>query len=406
MQRRVLLRIMMAAVLGSCGIKEQSAKGLKITVVGAGIVGASIAWHLARAGALVTIIDAIGPASHASRGTFAWINASWAKQPRHYHALSQEGVSGWGSLQEELSLPIRWGGSLEWFSNPERDRKLLDQIAEQVDWGESARMVNADELAVMEPNVNFHGALLAAFSGNDGAIDPVRATNALLDAAVNMGAVLRTPCKLLDISLSGNRLHSVETSLGTIPADRVVLATGADPATPKIIAGVDVPQRSTPGIIAITAPMPKLLNRIIVASGIHLHQREDGRIVMGEQDGAPDDQAHDMRLEGRPNTFPSPDMAVQHAARMLSIATKYVPGMAGVNVDDVFIGWRPLPLDGHPVLGFSPERRDVYLAIMHSGVTLAPIAGQLTAHEVINDIVVERLEAFRPGRDFETVKRY
>ena len=48
---------------------------------------------------------------------------------------------------------------------------------------------------------------------------------------------------------------------------------------------------------------------------------------------------------------------------MLTAAEKYLPAIDGADIDDVFIGWRPLPLDGHPVLGVNPERPDVYLAV-------------------------------------------
>ena len=65
--------------------------------------------HLERQGADVTLIDQAGPATHASRGTFAWINATWAKQPRHYHRISQQGVANWHTLARELDIPVRWG---------------------------------------------------------------------------------------------------------------------------------------------------------------------------------------------------------------------------------------------------------------------------------------------------------
>ena len=80
--------------------------------------------------------------------------------------------------------------------------------------------------------------------------------------------------------------------------------------------------------------------------------------------------------------------------------------VADVGIEDVRIGWRPLPIDGHPVLGTSPARPDVYLAIMHSGVTLAPIVGQLAAHELTADTPVERLDEYRPDRSFKLIKRY
>ncbi len=377
-----------------------------MVVAGAGIVGASIAYHLAKAGASVTVIDKEGPATHASRGTFAWINATYAKQPRHYHNLSQQSVASWHSLQQGLGLPVRWGGSLEWFTTVERQKKLTAQIAEQASWDEDARMLSAAEVTQREPHIDFGDAQQIAYSGNDGAVDPVLATRKLLAAAMEMGAVVRYPCELTDVSYVGGHLRSVHTSLGEIKADHLVLAAGANSDLVKKIARVEIPQRTTPGIIAITAPMDRILNGIIAAPGAHMHQRDDGRIVLGEQSGAPANDAHRMRLEGRPNAFPNETISNEHFGRMLAIAQQFAPAISTAKMESVYIGWRPLPLDGHPVLGAVQDRPGVYLAIMHSGVSLAPVVGQLATQEIISGNPVAQLAPYRPNRKFEYIKRY
>lgn len=377
-----------------------------MVVAGAGIIGASIAYHLAKAGATVTVIDKAGPATHASRGTFAWINATWAKQPQHYHALNQDGLADWKRLQQQLDLPIRWAGSLEWFDSPARQQQLALQIDEQQAWGEPARMIDSVELTTLEPNLRLDAVASAAYSPNDGAVDPVLATRALLSAAEQHGARIRYPVELQSVAMAGGRLRSIATSAGAINAARLVLATGAAPDASSKFAGIDVPQRSTPGVIAITEPVAPILHRVVSAPGIHLHQRDDGRFVLGEQDGAPDNVAHATRLKNRPNDFPSPELGAQHGNRLLLAARRVVPALEAAKIDSVFIGWRPLPLDGHPVLGFSPTRPDVYLAVMHSGVSLAPIVGQLAAHELTGGDLVPQLEPFRPTRDFQSIRRY
>jgi glycine/D-amino acid oxidase-like deaminating enzyme len=406
MDRRTLLKLAAAATVTAATNSQATGKGLRVVVAGAGIVGASIAYQLAKAGASVTVIDKEGPATHASRGTFAWINATYAKQPRDYHRMAQQSVASWHSLHQELDLPVRWGGSLEWFSSAERQQKLAAQIAEQAQWGEDARMLDASLFTTLEPHVDFGAATTIAFSGNDGTVDPVVATHKLLAAAVDMGAVVRYPCELTDVSMAGGRLRKVQTSLGDIAADRLVLATGANPDLDEKIALLEIPQRTTPGIIAITQPMDPVLNHIIAAPGAHMHQRDDGRIVIGEQAGAPDNDAHRMRLAGRPNAFPSDVISGEHFARMLEIARQFAPSIAGAKMENVYIGWRPLPLDGHPVLGASANRPDVYLAQMHSGVTLAPVVGQLATQEIVSGEINSQLAAYRPGRKFVNIKRY
>jgi len=406
MDRRTLLKLLAASALTGCQSREESATPLRVVVAGAGIIGASIAYQLAKAGAAVTVIDRQGPATHASRASFAWINATWAKQPRSYHAFSQQGVAAWHELQRELDLPVRWGGSLEWFDTAARTQQLAAQIAEQAAWGEPARMLGAAEFAVLEPGVQLAADARVAFSPNDGAVDPIRATEILLAGAAQFGATLRFPCDLTDVVLRNGRLVSAETSCGSLPADRLVLATGAAEHLPRDVAAIDIPQRSRPGITAITEPAPRRLQHILSAPGVHMHQRDDGRIVLGEQDGPPQNEAHALRLAARPNDFPDPIIAQQHAARMLAVAEQFSPGIAQLKVEHVFIGWRPLPLDGHPVIGASPERPDVYLAIMHSGVTLAPLVGQLAAAEIMPGTRLPELDDYRPEREFENISRY
>ena len=377
----------------------------KVLVVGAGILGASIGYHLSLEEVEVTIIDMQSPASHASLATFAWINASWAKQPQAYHTLNQQSVSYWHELSNQIGVPIKWGGSLEWFESSDRQEKLGLQIREQIGWGEAAEILSVASAKILEPNAIFMGADNVAYSANDGAVDPSQATKKLLSAAQANGAKVIYPCKLNSIAktLDG---EFADTTCGSIPFDQIVLAVGAASKTIASIAKLNIPQRSTPGIIVVTEPTEPLLNRIIVAPGVHIHQRFDGRIVVGEQAGAPKTSAHNLRLKGRPNQYPSQVLAQDHAQRILDLAIKYVPRLTNVKADEILIGWRPLPLDGHPVLGYSSEEPSVYIAVSHSGITLAPIIGRLVAKELIEKRPLEVLNAYRPNRDFVTVVRY
>ncbi len=377
----------------------------RVAVVGAGIIGASIAFHCAKAGAKVTVLERGQIAGRASRGTFAWLNATWAKQPRHYHRFSQLAMSAWQELEAELDIPVKWGGSLEWFADSERQATLRQQIAEQVEWGEPARMVPPGELAELEPTVDFGSTPDAALSPNDGAVDPVLATQQMLSAAAALGAEIVTDCEVQGVERREG-VTALATSCGEIETDSYVLATGAAQESIKTLAGLDLPQRSTPGVIVVTKPTEPLLNRILVAPGVHIHQRLDGRLVLGEQDGAPETAAHAARLAGRPNRFPNRELAEQHADRILAIARAYLPALPVLEIEDVYIGWRPLPLDGHPAVGFLPARPEAYIAIAHSGVTLAPLLGRLAAQEIVEDTEASVLAPYRPDRTLNEIRRY
>lgn len=397
MDRRQFLQLLAATAVAG---KARADPALRVVVAGAGIIGASIAWHLAKAGARVTVIDREGPATHASRGSFAWINATWSKQPQRYHRLNQAGVEGWRALESELELPVRWGGSLEGVADAAVEAALSTRVAEQRAWGERTRLVDRAELAVLEPNVDFGALRQVVFSGNDGATDPVAATHAFFNAATALGAKLEYPCELTGVALSNGRVSAVQTTRGDIAADRLVLATGAAADAARRFADWDLPQRNAPGLTAITAPMPRLVERVLWLPGVHLHQRTDGRLVIGEEAGPPANEAHAARLAGQPNAFPTREIALEHALRMRAAVVKYVPRLGPLIFEDVRICHRPMPLDGYPVLGASPSRPGVYLAVTHSGVTLAPVVGALVAQEIVGESPAEALKDFRPDRRF------
>ena len=411
-QRRQFNRWLVSASLIPMAGKVLALEALRpkarVAVVGAGIVGSAITYHLAKRGLDVTLLDRNAVASASSHGTFAWINASWAKQPESYHALNQMGVDAWHRLQQALNLPIKWGGSLEWFAAAERQDRLSRDVQEQQAWGEPAKMLTQLEASALEPRVAFGGAGHVALSPRDGALDPVLISQLLVNAAKSHGARVIEHCEVLgvDETAEDQRQKILGTSCGDIAVDRLVLATGADPSAIQTFAGFDLPQRSTPGVIVITQPMPPVLSHIVVAPGIHIHQRLDGRLVLGEQEGAPENAAHKLRLTARPTRFPNAATASQHAQRLITLASEYVTGLPEVSAEEVIIGWRPLPLDGHPVIGPSPADPNAYVAVMHSGVSLAAIVGELVAEEILTGERAPVLTPFRADRGFESVKRY
>ena len=89
---------------------------------------------------------------------------------------------------------------------------------------------------------------------------------------------------------------------------------------------------------------------------------------------------------------------MQHAWRVIDTASAHCPSLGDAEVESVGVGWRPLPVDGLPIVGHVPDAPRVYLAAMHSGVTLAPIIGHLAAMEILDGVSVDLLSDFRIGR--------
>jgi len=189
----------------------------RIVVIGAGIIGASIAWHLARKGCSVTII-AETPGGVATPNSFAWINASWGNSEPYYR-LRALSMQEWDRLADDIpSLPLTRRGGLCW-----------DMPAEELDayvrlhgaWGYAIRAVDASEIAEIEPNLAMVPAH-AVFVESEAAVEPESATLLLLDEAVGMGAEIHGAAVTL-LREGKGRTIVVETDSGEVEADRIVL---------------------------------------------------------------------------------------------------------------------------------------------------------------------------------------
>ncbi len=266
-------------------------------------------------------------------------------------------------------------------------------------YGAPTWMIGQDRAATLEPNLNLGGNWQAAWCSRDGAVDPAGVTRALVSRVVEHGGTAVFPATVTGIS-GRDRSMLVKTDVESFEVDQVVVAAGADANEVAMMIGLgtELIKPPTPGIIVTTRPMDPLVNSVACTSDTHFHQLGDGRVILGEKAGPPGTDQHLAYLTGQPNAYPSSEIAMQHATRVIDVAKKYVSQFANVEVENVGVGWRPLPLDGLPVVGRPKSKPGVYLASMHSGVTLAPIIGHLAAMEILDGVSVDLLSDFRVER--------
>ena len=376
-----------------------AAERRRIVVVGAGIVGASVAYHLARRGADVTVAEKAKPGAGTTGRSFAWVNAHFSKKPRHYHLLSQLGVAAHARLERELGEAglLEWRGAIEWYGDERNAAMLRAEVKAMQEWGDTVRLIHPAEFASLESGLRPGSVLAAAFAEQDGGVDPVRLTEVLLRRARSSGAQVVHPCEVTGLELRGGRLRAVRTTRGDMAADCVVVACGVD--TPRVasFAGLAVPLRHAPGILAWTTPQPRLVNRVLVGPGVHFRQLADGRVLIGEDDGPPPTPTH-AHLASGPQDFPTDGFQALHGAQLLRMGSRFLPALADAAVHETKLGWRPMPTDGWPVVGFAASAPDVYVAVTHSGVTLGPLLGQLAASEILDGVRVDLLAPYRLER--------
>ncbi len=365
-----------------------------VVVIGAGIVGASIAWRVASRGARVTIVDQGEPGGGASSHSFAWINAG-AKEPVGYHNLNRRSLEMWTRFADALGedVGLRWGGKVAWENDPQAAKALAGRVEQLQSWGYSSRLISREELQELEPALQIGAVAAADYNENEGQVEPQLVVDACVRRLREREAGVLTGVEVLGLSKdSKDRVRAVQTTTGDIDADIVVVAAGAATTAVASLAGVNVPQAESPGVVIRTTPMPRLLHNVPVVYAppledgrreIHLRQCPDGRFMIGEGD-------QESLAE---------DDSQAHADDLLARACQHLPELAGAQAVPVPVGWRPMPLDGYPVIGFATAVPNLYVVLTHSGVTLAPALSQLAALEICDGARADAvLGPYRPER--------
>ncbi len=355
-----------------------------MVVAGAGIIGASIAYHLAKRGARVTVVEASRPGAGATGNSFGWINATFSKTPRRYFELNRVGIAAWGRLQQELNdeLQVQWGGSVAWFPPGDEAEAFRQGVRRHQEWGYRATLIDEQEIHQLLPAVAPAEIGVAVWSEEEGTVDPLPAANVLLNKARQFGAEVLSPCAVTGLVCADRRLRGIETTQGSIEAATLVLACGVD--TPRLaeMAGVRVHLKDSPGVLIHIAPQPRLIDRVVLAPGTHFKQEWDGRIVAGGQIVAGVGTA-------------ATEARVDEAEQVLKQVQRFLPALRGEAIERVTLGYRVMPQDEFPKIGFTQGCSNLYVAAMHSGVTLAPLIGELAAREILDGVRVSALEAFR-----------
>ncbi|WP_215409374.1 FAD-binding oxidoreductase [Janthinobacterium sp. JC611] len=340
----------------------------RIVVIGAGIVGASLAYHLASKGAQVTVVEAGDIACGVTGTSFAWINASCAGMDP-IAALRGGAIAAWRQLETQVSgLTLRWHGALSYGT---QDGRVSPESV----------VIDRPRIARLEPQLR-QPPEQAVYEPEQGALDAVAATHALLAAARTHGATVRTQTPVLGFAVKDGCVTGVETATGVIEADTVVLAAGTGTAALAQKLGASLPIHASPAIFLRYQAPPGLVRGIISSHVMEVRQAEDGAMLAAEDyvDDTPENQPAAI------------------AQRTAGAIRNELAGAEAIAPEFACTGLRPMPVDGVPVIGYLPQVEGVYVCAMHPGVVLAAIVGQLASGEIVTGEPASALAACRPAR--------
>ncbi|HEX7078480.1 MAG TPA: FAD-binding oxidoreductase [Candidatus Eisenbacteria bacterium] len=357
-------------------------KGARVVVLGGGVIGASVAYHLAAAGVSdVLVIDrgaepgagSTGRATGGFRAQFATpmnVRLSLLARERLRHFAEETGVDpGYETV-----------GYL-WLA---RDEAVLDALraGRAVQHAEGlieASEVSPETIASLNPAIRLDGVIGGSFCPTDGTIQPLRILEGYRAAAVRRGARFRYGLEATGLARGGDgRVQAVLTGRGRLDAEMVVNAAGAWAAAIARWAGVELPVVPLKRQVAVTRPFDRLPASmpmtIFADDGFHLRVR-DGRVLLLWPSPAGPEGAFDTTVD--------PGWVASVAA----LARERVPVLASAPIDEAacYAGLYEMSPDRHAILGPAPGCANLYFANGSSGhgVMHAPALGLLLAEIIV-----------------------
>jgi len=366
-----------------------------IVIIGGGILGTSIAYHLAsmQAGRVLLLEreDLLGTGSTGRCAGGFRLQFSTEINIR----MSLESVRMILAFEEDLDCPVdvHQDGYLFLLSRSDDLTSFRRNVALQNRLGVPAEILDPVQLGRLAPHVSLEGILAGAYCRSDGIADPNGITQGYAAAARRLGVEIRTGTTVKGIRVARNRIEGVETPGEFIACHGIVNAAGPHAAQVAALAGLDVPVHPQRRHVYTTSPFPEaprdFLMVIDFATTFYFH-RESGGVLMGMGDKE-ETESFDLSVDP------------QFLEKLLEIALPRYPALANTAINSAWAGLYAVTPDAHPILGRVDNLEGFFLANGFSGHGFqhGPVTGKLLAEEILLggartiDIAPLRLNRFK-----------
>ena len=373
-----------------------------IIVIGGGVIGTSIVYHLAKKGASVILLEQGDLASGAS-GACDGLVFMQSKRPGIHLQLAMESRKRFDQLQEELpnSIEFKSAGGIVIIENEIELEAMNRFVQEQRKIGLDVSLLDEQQTRNLEPQLS-EQIKGAAHSHLDAQVNPISLTYGFALGAKNLGVKILTGTRVEDLEIFGNRVVGVITSKGRFQADIIVNAAGVHAPQIGRMAGLQIPIKPRRGQIVVTEACRPMLNHCLISAqyivakfnpdladsngeGISIEQTENGNLLLGST-------REFVGFDNR-TTVDGLKKIIQKTARVL-------PQLKDVNFIRSFAGLRPHTPDGLPILGPVNMIEGFIMAAGHEGdgIALSPITGELIAQMIVDKRSDIPLEIFSLDR--------
>lgn len=377
-------------------------------VMGAGMIGLSVALRLVQRGVRVTVIDMNAPGSGTSGTTGAMVGAN-EKRPLAYFELGRQSMLAMDRLARELDVAGAYlpTGHLEWANTGATQLALDERVARLVDWDyDVQRLSPATVKRELEPDLVIPSDVAeVTFFSADSIVYPHTLMAFMLRKLRELGGEVRFGGGAASIRREGTSVTGVALGTGeSIDADVVVVAAGRWTSDVLSEHGFALPLLHpwgpTPealGLQVITNGVVADVRRMIRMPGLSIRPAGGGRLMLH---GRPEEkELHALGAANSGITWDEPLDPIPDGAHALVEKLRCVmENTQSVKVQSATASIRPIPGDGLPVVGWVPGVSKLYTAVTHSGIGLAPLLGELIANEIADSESESLLASFRAER--------
>lgn len=357
----------------------------EILIVGGGVVGACLAYYLTEAGRDVLVVergDTNLQASGANAGSLHVQLLSFDFGARAEAGggpaaatltLGPRSVALWRELERACNADFELAvtGGLMVADSPAGMEFLRAKAALERQYGVENAVIDAAELRRLAPALSDE-LIGAEYAPQEGKINPLRATYAVLEQARRQGARFLRGVNVTGITavpaVEGGGWR-VETSRCRIRAKQIINASGPWARETGRLAGIDVPVHSAPLQMIVTEPAPKLVSQLVAHADRHLSLKQavTGGLIIGGAWTAVFDPARRFNTVSRSSIEGN-----------LWVARHVLPQIAGLHVVRAWAAMN-INIDGAPILGPVPGLPGFFNTVTSNGYTLAPVVARMTA---------------------------
>lgn len=355
-----------------------------IVIVGGGIMGASLAWHLARRGAgRVVLLERDVVAAGASGRTGALLRRHYSNAPEAILAHRSWGtfahwpeIIGGPPVHTPCGLIVTVDNSPERAANVDRMRR---NVAMQNEVGIPSRVVTRAELEELQPQANWDDVTVAAYEPDSGYVDAIPATQGMARAAREAGAAVCEGVRVLEVLADGNCVTGVRTTSGDIATGTVVVAAGPWTTALMRSLGVELPIEALRVQVAILQRPLDVAEHMVyldTAAGIFTRPWAPGRTMIGVGGGDQHDPVDPDSFETR-NDAGYGDLAI-------AAISQRIPGMRNARYLHGHAGLYDMTPDAHPVIGaVGPDGLYVAAGFSGAGFKKGPAVGEALADLIL-----------------------